>query len=172
MLVMELQPAPDPRNDLDRILGDTERRIRDSQAAHWSAHDVFDELGRGTMLATLMGGAFISTASAITLAFPAIFRGYETAVAIGMFLLGSLVSTLSVLLAVMRWPERAQAHLNAANAYSTLRRRVEILRLGLPESQADLPRLVARLANLSELSPAVPAKIWTRAVNVSDRRAK
>ncbi len=94
------------------------------------------------------------------MAFPAIFHGYETAVSIGMFVLGSLVSTMSVLLAVMRWPERAQAHLNAANAFSTLRRKVEILRLGLPDSRSDLPRIVSKLANLSELSPAVPNSIW------------
>ena len=154
----------------DRILEDTDWRIQDSQAAHWSAHDILDDLGRATMLATLLGGAFISTASAITLAFPAILRGSETAVSVSMFLLGSLVSTLSVLLAVMRWPERAQAHLNAANAYSTLRRKVEILRLGLPDSQAELPSIVSELAHLSELSPAVPINIWNRAVRFRARR--
>lgn len=159
-------PSSDTHSNADDILDHTERRIRASQAAHWSAHDVFDDLGRMTTLAIVIGGAFISTASAITLAFPAVFRGYETAVGIGMFLLGSLVSTLSVLLAVMRWPERAQAHLSAANAYSTLRRKLEILRLGLPESQAELPHIVRKLANLSELSPAVPIKIWTRAANI------
>lgn len=166
---MTPQTSSDAQNDLDRILDDTDRRIRDSQAAHWSAHDIFDDLGRATMLATLLGGAFISTASAVTLAFPAVFRGYETAVGVGMFVSGSLVSTLSVLLAVMRWPERAQAHLNAANAYSTLRRKVEILRLGLPDTQSDIPRIISKLAHLSELSPAVPNNIWKRAVNFRRR---
>lgn len=171
MLAVMPQSTSDARSEWDSILEGTDRRIRDSQAAHWSPHDIFDDLGRATMLATLLGGAFISTASAIMLAFPAIFHGYQTAVSVGMFVLGSLVSTLSVLLAVMRWPERTQAHLSAANAYSTLRRKVEILRLGLPDSQSDLPGLVAELAHLSELAPAVPINIWNRSVNTQSRRA-
>ncbi len=50
---MTFQSTSDVHNEPDRILDDTDRRIRDSQAAHWSAHDIFDNLGRATMLTTI-----------------------------------------------------------------------------------------------------------------------
>ncbi len=40
--------------------------------------------------------------------------------------------------AVRRWGERSQNHLNAANAYTSLRRKLEIHRLNLPDSEAEL----------------------------------
>lgn len=61
-------------------------------------------------------------------------------------------------------PERAQSHMIAAHAYSTIRRKLEIIRLGLPDTAADLKVIIRQLSALSETTPVVPIKIWKRAV--------
>lgn len=148
----------------EEILSATEQRVQNSQHAHWLASNTFDELARLATIANITGGAVVSALSTFAFAFRELYASYDTVVNAVMFLVGLGVSTISVAQSVMKWQERAQSHFFAANAYTSLRRDLEILKLTLPDSSVTLPALIERLRFVSETTPAVPLRLWKRAV--------
>ena len=151
-------------DDFMRILHETETRVRHSAHAHWAATNTLDALNRVATVSTLLGGFLVSLLAALPVMFTAFYQPNASVVNVSLFVLGGLVSVVSVLQAVQRWGERSQSYLNAANAYSSLRRKLEILRLNLPGSAPDLTGILEDLRQLGETAPAVPEHIWNRAV--------
>ncbi|HVZ29124.1 MAG TPA: hypothetical protein VG839_01940 [Asticcacaulis sp.] len=155
---------PKVSDDFLKILSETETRVRHSAHAHWAATNRFDTLNDLATATTLIGGFLVSLLAAIPVMYQALYTLHALAVNSGLFVLGGLVSAVSILQAVQRWGERTQSHNNAANAYSSLRRKLEILRLNLPDSAGDLTGILEELVRLGETTPAVPATIWRRAI--------
>ncbi len=155
---------PKVSDDFLRILSETETRVRHSAHAHWAATNRLDALNRAATVVTLIGGFMVSLLAALPVMYQALYTPNATVVNGSLFVLGGLVSVLSILQAVQRWGERSQSHNNAANAYSSLRRKVEILRLNLPTSADDLTGVLEELLRLGETTPAVPEAIWKRAI--------
>ena len=151
-------------SDFVSILIATEHRIKKSQYAQWYAKNVFDRWALRTTVVNVVGGTIISVVSAFLLA-PEIAKHELLTSWMKVILLftGGGVSAISIVQSVQRWSERAQSHFIAANAYSSLRRELEVLRLGLPASAGGLERIIGKLQNLSEISPAVPDGIWRKA---------
>jgi hypothetical protein len=150
--------------DFMRILGETEVRVRHSAHAHWAATNRFETLARWSTFTTLIGGFLVSSIAAVPVLFEHYYMANADAINIGLFALGGVVSIISILQAVQRWSERSQANFTAANAYSSLRRELEILRLELPGSAERLPPLLERLRILGEDAPVVPENLWNSAV--------
>ncbi|MEI9904358.1 MAG: hypothetical protein WDN06_10580 [Asticcacaulis sp.] len=150
--------------DFLRVLQDTEMRVRHSAHAHWAATNRLEAINRAATVSTLGGGFLISLLAALPVMFQSFYAPYATYVNVGLFALGGLVSVISVFQAVQRWGERSQAYQNAANAYSSLRRKLDILRLNLPASAGDLSAILEELRQLGEIAPAVPAHIWNAAI--------
>ena len=151
-------------DDFMRILHETETRVRHSAHAHWTATNRFDALNRLTTVTTLIGGFLVSLLAALPVLYQAVYQPHSTVINAAIFALGGTVSLVSILQAVQRWGERSQNHFNAANAYSSLRRKLEILRLNLPGSAGDLKVILEELLHLGETTPAVPGEIWRSAV--------
>lgn len=151
-------------DDFMRILHETETRVRHSAHAHWAATNRFDMLNQLTTIATLIGGFLVSLLAALPVLYQAVYQPHSTLINSAIFVLGGTVSLLSILQAVQRWGERSQNHFNAANAYSSLRRKLEILRLNLPGSAGDLTGVLQELLHLGETTPAVPGGMWRAAV--------
>ncbi len=151
-------------DDFMRILQETETRVRHSAHAHWTATNRFDTLNRVTTVLTLVGGFLVSLLAALPVMFQSLYAPHAATVNASLFILGGLVSVVSVLQAVQRWGERSQSHFNAASAYSSLRRKLEILRLNLPGSAGDLSAILEELLRLGETAPAVPEGLWRHAV--------
>ena len=151
-------------DDFMRILHETETRVRHSAHAHWAATNRFDTLNRMTTVATLIGGFLVSSLAALPVLYQSVYQPNATLINASLFALGGAVSLISILQAVQRWGERSQDHFNAANAYSSLRRKLEILRLNLPGSAGDLTEVLQELLHLGETTPAVPGEIWRKAV--------
>ncbi|WAC48457.1 SLATT domain-containing protein [Asticcacaulis sp. SL142] len=149
--------------DFARILRETQTRISHAQHAHWEATQVFESLSRTLMLFNLMGGFVVSLLAALPIVVPGGYEANKDTVSLLLFILGGLVSVTSILQASLRWSERSQQHLNAANAYTSLRRQLEIVTLK-SRTEAGLSELIAKLADLSETAPAVPQNIWDRAI--------
>ena len=154
-------------SEFSRILEDTELRVRRSQYAHWKAHDVFETYALRSTVANVAGGAVVSAISAtlITPGAPAALFGVDFKLV--LLLAGLVVSVVSILQSVLKWSERAQSHFLAANAYSSLRRDIEVLRLsaaGGADTTHQLEAIIVKLRNLSESAPAVPIGLWKRAV--------
>jgi hypothetical protein len=158
------EPAQIVSDDFKRILGETEMRVRHSAHAHWTATNRFDTLNRLTTLATLIGGFLVSSLAALPVLYRPLYEPNAPLINASLFVLGGLVSLASVVQAVQRWGERSQSHFNAASAYSSLRRKLEILRLNLPGSAPDLAAILEQLLHLGETAPAVPEGLWKRAV--------
>ncbi|OYW79778.1 MAG: hypothetical protein B7Z26_07500 [Asticcacaulis sp. 32-58-5] len=156
--------------DFTRILRETQTRISHSQHAHWEDAQIFESLARILMLFNLIGGFVVSVLAALPVAFDHFYEANMDAVSLSLFGLGALVSVTSILQASLRWSERSQQHLAAANAYTSLRRQLEILCLNRPHSDARLSELIQKLADLSETAPAVPQNIWDRAVARATRK--
>jgi len=150
--------------DFLRILTDTEMRVRHSAHAHWTATNRFDTLNRLTTLATLIGGFLVSSLAALPVLYRSLYEPNAALINASLFVVGGLVSLVSIVQAVQRWGERSQSHFNAASAYSSLRRKLEILRLSLPASAPDLTAILQELLRLGETAPAVPEGLWRRAV--------
>ncbi len=153
-------------DDFMRILHETETRVRHSAHAHWAATNTLDALNRIATISTLVGGFLVSLLAALPVMFQAVYAPNASVVNVSLFVLGGLVSVISILQAVQRWGERSQAYQNAASAYSSLRRKLEILRLNLPASAGDLTGILEELRQLGETAPAVPEHIWNRAVRM------
>ncbi len=168
------EPAPFPLPpNFNEILASTEQRVRNAQFAHWRATNTFYALARTMTLIATLGGVAVSMLGALPLILKKdIYQAYEDWVGAALFVCGVGVSAVSILLAIMRWSERAESHQTAANAYSSLRRQLEVLRLGLPESAAGLNGFILQLARLSELSPAVPKTIWDKAMAENKRQTE
>ena len=154
----------DVSDDFQRILTETETRVRHSAHAHWAATNRLDTLNRIATLTNLVGGFLVSLLAALPVFYQALYSPNAMAINGGLFVLGGLVSVVSIVQAVQRWGERSQSHFNAASAYSSLRRKLEILRLNLPGSASDLTPLLEDLLRLGETVPAVPEGIWSRAI--------
>ena len=154
----------DVSDDFQRILAETEIRVRHSAHAHWAATNRLDTLNRIATLTNLVGGFLVSLLAALPVFYQALYTPNAMAINGSLFVLGGLVSVVSVVQAVQRWGERSQSHFNAASAYSSLRRKLEILRLNLPGSAGDLTPLLEDLLRLGETVPAVPEGIWARAI--------
>lgn len=154
-------------DDFLRILSETETRVRHSAHAHWAATNRFDALNDAATVSTLIGGFLVSSLAAIPVLFQALYTANAVLVNGSLFALGGLVSIISILQAVQRWGERSQSHNNAANAYSSLRRKLEILRLNLPGSAPELTVLLDDLMRLGETAPAVPGGIWRSAIKAA-----
>lgn len=154
----------DVTDDFMRILAETETRVRHAAHAHWAATNRFEAWARWTTFATLIGGFLVSSLAAVPVLFNAFYVAHADVMNIGLFILGGLVSIISILQAVQRWSERSQSHFFAANDYSSLRRELEVLRLELPESAGRLPPLIERLRILGEDAPAVPDNLWKSAI--------
>lgn len=150
--------------DFMRILSETETRVRHSAHAHWLATNRFEAWARWTTFLTLIGGFLISSLSALPVLFKDFYVAHSESANIALFALGGFVSVISILQAVQRWSERSQLHSFSANAYSSLRRELEILRLNLPESQNELTALLERLRILGEDAPPVPGHLYREAV--------
>jgi hypothetical protein len=151
-------------DDFLRILSETETRVRHSAHAHWAATNRFDALNDIATVSTLIGGFLVSLLAALPVMYQSLYAPHAVLVNGSLFVLGGLVSVVSILQAVQRWGERSQSHNSAANAYSSLRRRLEILRLNLPDSAPELPGILDELMRLGETSPAIPGSIWRRAI--------
>ena len=150
-------------DDFMRILHETETRVRLSAHAHWAATNRLDTLNRVATITNLVGGFLVSLLAALPVMFQSVYTPNAAAVNISLFMLGGLVSVISILQAVQRWGERSQSYQIAASAYSSLRRKLEILRLNLPASAGDLAGVLEELRQLGETAPAVPEHIWNRA---------
>ncbi|MDC7675361.1 SLATT domain-containing protein [Asticcacaulis machinosus] len=157
--------------EFTRILRETQTRISHSQHAHWEATQTFESLARTLMLFNLIGGFVVSLLAAMPIVVPNLYETHKDAVSILLFALGGLVSVTSILQASLRWSERSQQHLNAANAYTSLRRQLEIVTLQ-SRTEAGLSDLIAKLADLSETAPAVPQNIWNRAIKKAAHKLK
>jgi len=151
-------------DDFLHILADTEMRVRHSAHAHWAATNRFDAINDAATIANLVGGFAVSLLAALPVMFQQLYTPHAAIVNGSLFVLGGFVSVVSILQAVQRWGERSQSHQNAANAYSSLRRKLEMLRLNLPGSAGDLDGILAELLRLGETTPAVPGHIWRAAV--------
>lgn len=151
-------------DDFLRILSETELRVRHSAHAHWAATNRFDALNDIATVSTLIGGFLVSLLAALPVMYQSLYAPNAVLINGALFALGGLVSVVSILQAVQRWGERSQSHNNAANAYSSLRRKLEILRLNLPGSAPELTGILDELMRLGETSPAIPGSIWRRAV--------
>jgi len=150
--------------DFLRILAETETRVRHSAHAHWAATNRMDAINGVATIANLVGGFAVSLLAALPVMYQSLYAPHATTVNGSLFVLGGFVSVVSILQAVQRWGERSQSHLNAANAYSSLRRKLEILRLNLPGSVEDLEPILEEVQRLGETTPAVPGHIWRAAV--------
>lgn len=152
------------------ILQATEHRIKKAQYAQWFAKNVFDRCSLIATMINVIGGTLISGLSAFLLT-PEAGKSDNVDFYLKLVLLvaGGLVSGGSFLQSVQKWSERAQGHFTAANAYSSLRRELEVLRLGLPATEALLQDIIAKLRHLSELAPAVPDSIWHSAQRALER---
>ncbi|MCR6659807.1 MAG: SLATT domain-containing protein [Asticcacaulis sp.] len=146
------------------ILLATEHRVKKAQYAQWYAKNVFDRYALATTIINVAGGTLISVFSAFLLS-PNAGRSdnLDLCVKVALLVAGGLVSGISFLQSVQKWSERAQGHFTAANAYSSLRRELEVLRLGLPATESGLRDIITKLRHLSELAPPVPDVIWRRA---------
>jgi len=151
-------------DDFLRILAETETRVRHSAHAHWATTNRLDAINGTATVANLVGGFAVSLLAALPVMYQSIYAPHAAIVNGSLFVLGGLVSVVSVLQAVQRWGERTQGHLNAANAYSSLRRKLEILRLNLPGSAGDLEAILEEVQRLGETTTAVPGHIWRSAV--------
>ncbi|UDF05440.1 hypothetical protein [Asticcacaulis sp. AND118] len=160
---MMTDATPTTTDAFETLLTATETRVKHSQHAHWYATNVFDRLARWTTIANILGGALVSVLSTAIFAFEELLKAYNDSVVLLLFLAGAGVSIVSILQSVMRWSERSQSHFIAANAYSSLRRELEILRLNAVRDPAALQTVIQKLANISEVSPAVPQSLWQRA---------
>ncbi len=154
-------------SEFSRILDDTEFRIKKSQYAHWRARDVLDAYALWSTVANVAGGAVVSAVSAtlITPGAPNALFGVDFKLV--LLCAGAGVSVVSILQSVLKWSERAQSHFLAANAYSSLRREIEVLRLAAADggdATAQLEVIILKLRDLSETAPPVPAGLWNRAV--------
>ncbi|MFT4077150.1 MAG: hypothetical protein QM647_16605 [Asticcacaulis sp.] len=150
-----------------RILHETETRVRHSAHAHWAATNRMDTLNRITTIATLVGGFMVSVLAALPVLYKNFYQPHSDVLNAGLFMLGGAVSVISILQAVQRWGERSQSHFNAASAYSSLRRKLEMLRLNLPESVPQLSVILEDLRQLGETAPAVPEGLWRKAVRAA-----
>ena len=153
--------------DFMRILHETEIRVRHSAHAHWAATNRMDNLNRITTLSTLIGGFMVSVLAALPVLYKNFYTPHSDVLNAVLFILGGAVSVISVMQAVQRWGERSQSHFNAASAYSSLRRKLEILRLNLPGSSAQLSVILEDLRELGETAPAVPEGLWRKAIRVA-----
>lgn len=154
-------------DDFMRILHETETRVRHSAHAHWAATNRMDTLNRVTTIATLIGGFMVSTLAALPVLYKEFYQPHSDVLNAGLFVIGGAVSVISVMQAVQRWGERSQSHFNAASAYSSLRRKLEILRLNLPGSSAQLSVILEDLRQLGEIAPPVPEGLWRKAVKAA-----
>ena len=154
-------------DDFMRILHETETRVRHSAHAHWAATNRMDNLNRLTTLSTLIGGFMVSVLAALPVLYKDFYTPHSDVLNAVLFILGGAVSVISVMQAVQRWGERSQSHFNAASAYSSLRRKLEILRLKLPGSSAQLSMILEDLRELGETAPAVPEGLWRKAIRVA-----
>ena len=148
----------------EKLLQETETRVRHSAHAHWMTTNRLDDVNRFVTMTTLVNGVLISIISALPYVYRSLYETYRDHTTTVLFLLGTVISISSVLQVSERWGERAQAHHHAAQAYSTLRRDLEILRLNLPKSRDQLSDILQLLKQLGESSPAVPASLWKKAV--------
>lgn len=155
---------PNVSADFLKVLSETEVRVRHSAHAHWAATNRFNALNDIATVTTLVGGFLVSLLAALPVMYQSLYTPNAATVNVSLFVLGGLVSVVSILQATQRWGERSQSHNNAANAYSSLRRELEILRLNLPDSAGDLTTILKELLRLGETTPAVPVAIWKRAV--------
>ncbi len=151
-------------DDFMRILHETETRVRHSAHAHWSATNRMDTLNRFSTASTLIGGFLVSLLAALPVLYKDLYLPHSDALNAALFVLGGGVSVISIMQAVQRWGERSQSHFNAANAYSSLRRKLEILRLNLPGSAPHLSVILEDLRQLGETAPAVPEGLWNKAI--------
>ncbi len=151
-------------DDFLRILAETETRVRHSAHAHWAATNRLDAVNGVATVANLVGGFAVSLLAALPVMYQPLYAPNAAVVNGSLFVLGGFVSVVSILQAVQRWGERSQGHLNAANAYSSLRRKLEILRLNLPGSTKDLEPILEEVQRLGETTPAVPGHIWRAAI--------
>lgn len=154
-------------DDFMRILHETEIRVRHSAHAHWAATNRMDTLNRVTTIATLIGGFLVSTLAALPVLYKDFYTPHSDMLNAALFIIGGAVSVISVMQAVQRWGERSQSHFNAANAYSSLRRKLEILRLNLPGSAGQLSMILEDLRQLGETAPAVPEGLWRNAIKAA-----
>jgi hypothetical protein len=151
-------------DDFLRILAETEMRVRHSAHAHWAATNRLDAVNTLATISNLIGGFAVSLLAALPIMYQSLYAPHAAVVNASLFVLGGFVSVVSILQAVQRWGERSQSHLNAANAYSSLRRKLEILRLNLPGSAGGLEGILEDLLRLGETTPAVPGHIWRAAI--------
>lgn len=152
-------------DDFLHILADTEMRVRHSAHAHWAATNRLDAINGAATVANLVGGFAVSLLAALPVMYQPLYAPHAAIVNGSLFVLGGFVSVVSILQAVQRWGERSQSHQNAASAYSSLRRKLEILRLNLPGSAGDLEAILSEVLRLGETAPAVPGHIWRKAVS-------
>ncbi len=150
-------------DDFLRILRETEHRVRRSCHGHWASTNRLETVNRVATIVTLVGGFLVSVLAALPVLFDNLYKPHAVIISGAIFILGGLVSTVSILQAVQRWGERSQNHLNAANAYETMRRKLEILRLNLPGSAPELSVIINDLILIGETEPPVPENLWRKA---------
>jgi hypothetical protein len=150
-------------NDYDAILKSTERRILISARGHWLATNRFESLDRQFTFFSIMAGFLVSLLAVMPITYKEMFSSMRDEISLGIFVFGATASVLSTLQAIFRWGSRAQSHSQAATDYTNARRQLEILKLEKPRDAEALSDLLRDLSRLSDLTPTVPERIWSKA---------
>lgn len=152
----------------ETVLKDWLRRARESQHTHYEAARHCSNLHSYLSLPVVALNTVMATSAFASIQLQ---TGTEWKIAFG--LASILAASLAAIQVNLKLSERGERHRRIAAGYGSLRRVIEetlvvphVSRAAIPET---LHRLRTSLDHLSQDSPDIPRKIWTRALKLAER---
>lgn len=145
--------------DVELLLSNWHRRVRESQFAHYSAADRLGSKNYWLGIPALVLSTFVGTT-----VFSLLEQQIDIRLKIALGMVSVAVAVLTALQTFLRLEERAEKHRAVAAKYGDIRREIEVIK-AIPkasrgEAKLTLTRLKSRLADLATEAPQIPKLVW------------
>lgn len=147
---------------LDALLQDWRRRAAAAATAHYLLATRLRRRNLALGIPVVVFSTVVGTSVFATLAQDRLDT--RLSVAVGLFSVAAAV--LAALQTFLRFPERAEKHVTAADWYSAIRRDLEQT-IALPPTQRGAPtdclgRVRKEMSKVGQSSPEIPAPLWAK----------